>query len=122
MTELILIIILLISLVGMGAILYRKIPTLAQLPETSGDLLQISEIVQKAKDRSKEEVKKLSGSGRFNHELFLQKILSKVRILTLKTENKTALWLERLRRKKNNHVQDDYWRELKKAKNGKKPA
>jgi hypothetical protein len=122
MTELILLIILLASLVGMGVILYRKMPALAKLPETSDSLPPLSEIIQKAKEKTKEEAKKLPGVGKFDHELYLQKILSKIRILTLKTENKTGIWLEKLRSKRNSPDKDDYWQELKRAKNGKKPG
>ena len=118
MAELILIIILFGSFFGMGVILYRKMPALANLSESPDDLPQISEIIQKSKD----EVKKIPGVGKLDHELFLQKILSKIRILTLKTENQTGVWLERLRKKRNSHDKDDYWQELKKTKNGKKPA
>ena len=121
MVELILLIIVLVSLLGMGLILYRKIPALVNLPEASEDLPRFSEIVKKARERSREGAKKISG-GRLDHELYLQKILSKIRILTLKTENKTAFWLERLRRKRNNQDQQDYWQELKKAKKEDGPA
>jgi len=114
MIELILATTLLVSLVGMGMILYKKIPALINLPKTSKNLPQVSKIVDKIKEMS---IKEMSKIGRFNHELFLQKILSKIRVLTLKTENKTTLWLEWLRRKKNNHNKNDYWQELKKAKN-----
>jgi len=121
MAELILLIFVLVGLSGMGVILYRKMPSLANLPETSENLPRFSEIVKKARDRSKEGAKKISG-GRLDHELYLQKILSKIRILTLKTENKTAFWLEKLRRKRTNQDQQDYWQELKKAKKEDGPA
>ena len=123
MVELILLIIVLVSLFGMGVILYRKMPALVNLPESPENLPQFSEMVRKARERSKEGVKKISAAGgRIDHELYLQKILSKIRILTLKTENKTAFWLERLRRKRTNQDQQDYWQELKKAKQEDKPA
>jgi len=119
MLELFLIIILFIGLFGMGVIVYRKIPLLRELPDSSGEIPQVSQVFQKVKERSSEEITKITEPGKINRDLYLQKILSKVRVLTLKTENKTALWLERLRRKKNNHNRNDYWQELKNAKNGK---
>lgn len=116
MIELILTIILIISLLGIGVILYRKLPVLVKLPETP---LKLKEpLVLKMKNG----IKKLPGKDKFDYELYLQKILSRVRILTLKTENKTSHWLEKLRQKnnqKNNHNNEKYWEELKKAKNGK---
>jgi len=122
MLELFLIIILFVGLFGMGVVVYRKIPLLRELPDSSGEIPQVSQVFQKVKERSNEEITKITGPGKINRDLYLQKILSKVRVLTLKTENKTALWLERLRRKKHNHGRNDYWQELKNAKNGKKPA
>lgn len=122
MAELILLILLLVGLIGMAVVLYKKIPALTDLPESSGSMPHISQMLQKVKEKSKEGVTKLPGGGKLDHELYLQKILSKVRVLTLKTESKTSGWLEQLRRKRNNHDKDDYWKELKKAKNGKKPA
>ena len=116
MIELILITILISSLLGIGVILYRKFPLLTKLPETP---FKIKEpLVLKMKNG----IKKLPGKDKFDYELYLQKILSRVRVLTLKTENKTSNWLERLRQKnnqKNNHNNEKYWEELKKAKNGK---
>jgi len=116
MTELILITILISSLLGIGVILYRKLPVLVKLPEAPVKFKE--SLVLKMRSG----VKKLPGKDKFDYELYLQKILSRVRILTLKTENKTSNWLERLRQKnnqKNNHNNEKYWEELKKAKNGK---
>ncbi len=116
MIELILTTILISSLLGIGVILYRKFPVLAKLPEAPVKFKE--SLVLKMKSG----VKKIPGKDKFDHDLYLQKILSRVQILTLKTENKTSHWLERLRQKnnqKNNHNNEKYWEELKKAKNGK---
>ena len=115
MIELILTVLLVGSLAGIGVILYRKIPLLVKLPGIplnwqSDFLLKI-----------KKGVKRLPGAETLNYELYLQKVLSRVRVLTLKTENKTSNWLERLRQKnnqKNNRKPDNYWEELKKSKKG----
>ena len=100
----------------MGVILFRKIPDLVKLPEVSEGIREplVLEI--------KKGIKNLPGVRGFSYELYLQKLLSKFRILTLKTDSKTSKWLEKLRQKsnqKNNHNNDKYWEELKKAKNGK---
>ena len=116
MANLIAIIILTGSLLGMSVILFKKIPILAGLPEISPETRE--PIVLKIKDA----IKNLPGIRNFSYTILLQKILSKIRILTLKTENQTGNWLEKLRRKsnqKNNFSNEEYWEELKKAKNGK---
>ena len=70
----------------------------------------------------KKTIQIIPGVRRFPYEKYLQKVLSKFRILTLRTENKTGHWLEKLRQranKKNNSgkkEKDNYWEELKKAK------
>lgn len=114
MIELILTIILVSSLTGIVVILFRKIPVLVKLEEASEASGDWQPLILKIKKRSKF----LPRAKTFNYELYLQKILSKIRILTLKTENKTSDWLEKLRQK-NNQEKDNYWEELKKAKNGK---
>ena len=114
MIELILLIILILSFLGIGVILYRKIPVLVKLPEPTGDLPKAVIL------RVKEKVKGFPVIR--NYELYLQKILSRIRVLTLKTDSKTSHWLERLRQKKNqenDNNNDKYWEELKKAKDGK---
>jgi len=116
MTEIILLAVLILSLGGIGVILCRKIPVLVKLPETSVELNQPFTLI------IKKGVKALPGLKTFSYELYLQKILSRVRVLTLKTESKTGSWLERLRQKsnhKNDFKNDSYWDELKKAKDGK---
>ncbi|TSC74918.1 MAG: hypothetical protein G01um101430_735 [Parcubacteria group bacterium Gr01-1014_30] len=103
-------IILLGSLVGLAFIILRKLPILADLPETSeesGDGLR---------QRFSNKIKS------FSLETFLQKALSRMRILTLKTEKKTADWLHALRQrtqKQNNFGKDNYWQEIKGASNSK---
>ncbi|MFH1780443.1 MAG: hypothetical protein ABH841_00305 [Candidatus Nealsonbacteria bacterium] len=113
MFELISIIILFLSLVGMAAILLRKISALCELQEQ--DLNFYNSLTCGIKDR----IKKMPAVKSFSYELYLQKVLSKFRILSLKTESKTGSWLEKLRQKncnKNKTNHDDYWDTLKKAK------
>jgi len=108
------------SLIGMGVILFRKIPILAGLPETSTKF----NLKEKAL-KIKEKIKNLVPFEDFSNEMFLQKVLSKIRILTLKTESKTANWLESLRQRsirKKNNVSDNYWQELKTVNHQKKRA
>jgi len=112
MTELIASIILIGSLLGMGVILFRKIPILVKLPEVierpAGENFWL--ILKK--------IKNIPGLRSFSFEIFLQKILSKIRILTLKTDNKTSNWLQKLRERslrKKSKGNDNYWEEIKKS-------
>lgn len=116
MMELIFTASLVLSLIGLGVILYRKMPELVKLSVPVNDSQKT--LFSKIKERTKN----IPILKDFSYELYLQKILSKFRVLSMKTENKTGGWLEKLRQKKNhqnsaNH--DEYWQELKKAKDGK---
>ena len=116
MIELIFTIVLLISLIGVGVILFRRMPDLVSLPEQP-ILLQKVVIF-----KIKQGVRRLPGIRGFSYEIYLQKVLSRIRVLTLKTDSKTSGWLERLRQrqtKNNGSNNDKYWEELKKAKDGK---
>lgn len=111
MSELIAIVILLTSFLGMVVIIYRKIPVLVELPEILPE--KGESIVLKLKEK----IKILNSFKNFPYEIFLQKILSKIRILFLKAENKTFNWLQRLREKsKKKKEEDNYWEEIKKLK------
>lgn len=112
-------IILFCSLLGMGIIILRKIPVLSELPEIPVDRINWKDILLNLKER----IKNLSPFKSFSHEVFLQKILSKIRILSLKSENKIGSWLQKLReraQKKKNLENDSYWEEVKKSANGDK--
>lgn len=101
------------SLLGTGVIILRKIPVLVNLPEV---LPQIEK--EKLFLRLKTKIKEIPGLKSFSQEVFLQKILSKIRILSLKSENKTGSWLQKLREKsqKNKFQENDnYWEEIKKS-------
>ncbi len=109
MIELIFLIILICSLVGMGVIVFRKIPLLLELPETSPSKFNWQNFLLKTKNS-------IPFKG-IPIEIFLQKILSKIRILTLKTDNKTSSLLQKLRErslKKRINDNDNYWQEIKK--------
>ena len=109
MAVLITIIIFLGSLMGMGVILYRKTPALSELPEIQRGLNLKTKIL-KARDR----VKAWRHSKLPPFDILLQKILSKIRILSLKAEKKSSLWLQRLREKSAKRKENDkYWQELK---------
>ncbi len=111
MIVLIAIIVLSFSLIGMGVILFRKVPVLTELPEVSGGFgFKIKFLQIKEKIRNSKYFKLLS------FEVLLQKVLSKIRILSLKAENKISIWLQKLREKSQKKKENDkYWQELKKS-------
>ncbi|MBL7142420.1 MAG: hypothetical protein ISS83_02105 [Candidatus Pacebacteria bacterium] len=106
MMSIIVFIVFLLSLIVLAVIILKKIPLLLQLPETAP--FNWKEWLTGVKD--------LFPTGNFSFEIFLQKILSRVRVLTLKTDNKTSNWLQKLRergQKKKFDEDDNYWREIK---------
>ena len=112
-SELVAIIILFGSFLGMGVIISRKIPVLVELPEVPARA-NWKDILSKLKEK----IKVLNPFKSFSHEMFLQKLLSKIRILSLKSENKIGNWLQELReksQKKKFKEDDNYWEEIKKT-------
>lgn len=111
MAELVAIIILIVSLSGMGIIIYRKAPLLLEPLEITPIQFNWKEQLVK--------IKNLPLLKDFSFEILLQKILSKIRILTLKTDSKTSSWLQRLReRSKKKKLEereevDNYWEKIK---------
>jgi hypothetical protein len=116
--ELIAFIILIGSFLGVAVLVCRKIPVLVELSEAALPQTNWREAVLSLAKK----IKNSSPFKDFSAEVFLQKILSKVRILTLKTDNKTSSWLQKLREKSKKQEfdpDDSYWKELKKAKDRK---
>ena len=100
-----------VSLIGMGVIIFRKIPALAELSP--------QEIKPGSLRGFREKIKNNKTLKFFSGELLLQKILSGIKVLTLKTENKTSDWLANSHRrllKKKDKFSDDYWKKVKKGK------
>jgi hypothetical protein len=114
MANLIALVVFLFSFAGLFFIIFKKLPVLAKTHISSGDVVHVA--IADFKNKIKDALNPID----LDYELYLQKILSKVRVLTLKTENKTANWLEALRQrsKRNKESSKDYWEELKKAKEG----
>lgn len=113
MVEIFALIILILSALGLVVMVWRKIPALVDLPE----------VLEEPRDsflvRFKNKIFVSSLVREFRFLTFLQKILSKFMVLTLKAENKTADWLHKLRQKsqkQNSFENDNYWQELKNAK------
>ena len=111
MVQLISIIIFAVSFIALGVIIFRKIPCLLQLPETAPAQTDWQSFVSRIKTQKP--------FNDFSFEILLHKILSKVRILTLKTDNKTSNWLQGLReksqKKKKFGEDDNYWENVRKS-------
>lgn len=117
MVEIISIIIFFVSFLGLIIIIFQKLPILSILPEKTK---QRESIIF----RIKEKLKKINPFRNFSYEIFLQKILTKIRILSLKTDNKIFNWLQKLRedykKKKMKKIENEkFWEEIKKIKNQK---
>jgi len=112
MLELIALIIFLGSVFGMASVLIKKIPILVEMPE----------VVEGQKKEGL--ASKIKGGFKglplirdIFSGIFLQKTLSKTRVLTLKIESKIAGWLQKLRVKSQTEkdtAKDNYWTEVKK--------
>ena len=108
-----------VSLASLGYVVGRKVPLLLTFPaKQEGDSMK--EILQEAAGKIQDSVlfKAVSSPS-----LLLQKLLSKARIFSLRTENKTSQWLERLRKRsqeKKALFSEDYWKQLRKGKERKK--
>lgn len=91
MIELISLMVFLYSLVGIIVIIYKKIPLLKNMPKAETVNFNWKNIFSKLQNSSFWE------KSYFNINVFLQKTLSKIKILTLKIENKVSLLLQKLR-------------------------
>ncbi|MBU2635236.1 hypothetical protein KJ841_02030 [Patescibacteria group bacterium] len=110
MIVLIALIIFLVGITGMGIIIFRKIPALVELPETEIKRpMLFSKLRHKIKNNGT--VKSFSSK-----ELLFQKVLSKFRVLTLKTDKKTSNLLVKLRQKSienKKKFSEDYWKRIR---------
>ncbi len=108
--ELILTIVLLGSLFVLLTMIFRKIPILVELPE-----VREGRVNNGFWPKLKNKIVNFHPLKSFSTDVFLQKVLSRVRILTLKVESKTSNLLQKLREKsqKKNLGSENYWQELK---------
>jgi len=109
--NLVAIIISLLSLAGILVIVLRKMPVLLSLPKVlpvKGENKLLAKL--------KVKIKEFNPLKNLSYEMFLQKLISRVRILILKTENKTFNWLQHLKKKQREKKlgEDNYWEEVKK--------
>lgn len=102
-------IILFSSLLGLLILVLRKIPALAELPQ------EILDNPEGHTSKTLDRIKSLPVIKIFLSDIFLQKIISQIRVLTLKADHKTANWLKALRQKTQKKKLEDknYWEEIK---------
>ena len=108
-----------VSLASLGYVVGRKVPLLLTFPAKQ-ERDSMKEIFQEATG-------KIQYSALFkavsSPNLLLQKLLSKARIFSLRTENKTSQWLEKLRKRSQEKkvlFSEDYWKQLRKGKEKKR--
>jgi hypothetical protein len=99
------------SFLGLMEIVIRKVPLLVSLPaafpQQKEDYLGL-----------KRRIKRTSFFENFSFDVILQNILTKIRVLSLKTDSKTFDWLQKIRQnsqKKKIREDKNYWEEIKKA-------
>ena len=108
--ELVSLIVFFLSFTGLVVFVWRKIPLLLTLPSVS--LGEKASFVSRLKGK----IAEINPLRNFSYLVVLQKILSYLRILALKLENKTTAWLQLVRQKlkeKKMAESDDYWKKLK---------
>ena len=94
----------------MCAIILRKVSVLSGLAPEQIEKGIFSHIKSQIKEKTLKD---------FSVELYLHKILSKIRVLTLKTEHRIGGWLNHLRQRnieRKNYFSEDYWNKIKKDK------
>ena len=114
MLETICLIILVLSFLGLAIIMVLKIPALVELPERGPVSLNCKKIISDAQGQ----IRKSPPLKGISFDLLLQKILSRTRVLILKTDNRTSSWLQQLRaqsQKRKFGENDNYWQEIKKS-------
>lgn len=108
--DIIALIVLVISFSGLLFFIFKKIPALKAMPEPESIFLK-KEFKKKIREKTKEVIKERSNSL----EAALHKLLSKIRILSLKTDKKMSDWIIKLRERSLERTKDldNYWKEIK---------
>ena len=107
--EIIASIILFFSFLGLYALVSRKVPELKEMPEPEVVLIK-KDLRKKIKEKTKEVLKENAGIL----ESMLHKLLSKIRIMSLKVDKKVSDWITKLRNRSLARTKDldNYWKEI----------
>jgi len=106
---LIALIIFLVSILALTGMVLKKVPVLAQVNAKPIDKSAVFKAI-------KIQIKEKTGKD-ISFDMFLHKLLSKLRVMILKTERQIACQLSNLRQKsinKNCFQDNDYWKKVKK--------
>ncbi|MFA5432967.1 MAG: hypothetical protein WC319_08870 [Candidatus Paceibacterota bacterium] len=116
--EIIVLIVLIVSFLGLSFLIIKKVPALKAMPEPEAIFLK-KDLKKKIREKTKEVIKENSNFL----EALLHKILSKIRILSLKIDNKMSDWIKKLRDRSVERTKDfdNYWKEIKASVKKKKP-
>jgi len=108
--DIIALIVLIVSFIVLSFLIFKKIPALKAMPEPEAIFLK-KELKKKIREKTKEVIKERSNSL----EAILHKLLSKIRILSLKTDKKMSDWIIKLRERSVERTKgfDSYWKEIK---------
>lgn len=92
---------------------------LAWMVSKKVDILSSVEIDEKKsiKNKIKGKAAQIAKNQSGQIEMFLQRLLNHIRILSLRADNKTSSWIQKLRErsKKRKDNVDDYWKNVKKS-------
>ena len=100
------------SLLGILGIVFPKLSQLRKFPQEAWGLRDVF-------SGAKEKVAQSEKLEPLNPEKLLHKLLMRMRILALKTDNKTSTWLENLRKRSDDRegrFKDAYWTQLRRGK------
>jgi hypothetical protein len=116
--DIIVLIVLIVSFLGLSVLIFKKVPALKVMPEPEAIFFK-KELKKKIKEKTKEVIKERSNS----FEAGLHKLLSKIRILSLKIDKKMSDWITKLRERSLERTKglDNYWKEIKASVKKKKP-
>jgi hypothetical protein len=102
-----------LSFLGLIVFIYRKIPALKSI-SINPAIIPGESLLSSVKNK----ISVVPGLKNFSLEMILHRIISKIRIFSLKTDQKTFSWLQKLREKnqKNRMENPNYWEEIEKGK------
>jgi len=108
--ELIPLIVLILSFLGLIFLILKKVPELKQMPEPELSFLK-KDLRKRIKDKTKEVLKENSNTL----EGVLHKLLSKIRILSLRVDKRVSDWIIKLRNRSLERTKglDNYWKGIR---------
>jgi len=108
-SELIASIVLGISFLGLAFLILRKVPELKEMPEP-----ELSFLKKGLRKKIREKTKEVLKENTHTLEGILHKVLSKIRILSLKVDKKVSDWIVKLRSRSLERTKglDSYWKEI----------